>query len=546
MKNVPMFSNIPNKENSIHRSDWLIALSLGILVVLLGCALMVEGVAGFYYDDGIYLITAKAMAQGDGYRLIHLPDSPLQTKYPILYPAILAVIWKIYPLFPSNLFLMQWISLLFGAVTSGLAYLYLFRFGYCSRTLSAAAVSLCATSPFYLFLCTSCLSEIPFAFCLILAMWALEKHLETPFSSKNAQFLIGVFLALPFLFRSIGIVSLFAVLILAFRNKKIMYWPIIGAASTSFPYIAWLLMFSNRTSASSSYMTYTNYVNWWQNNGIHFLDRVLISNSFVICFGSSPISQSSYLSTLDSLSLIAVLLGLAGLIMIIRQLFQWKVLPIIISGYLAIVIIWPWPPQRFLIPILPFLLVYSITAVVGISKCLPQAFRYVGFVLLGILLTANANAVLKDISVSRDNHYPAHMFKPRGVVSNWSHYEEMFQWIKRHSNPDDLFATGMDPMLYLYTERSVIRPFAEKPASMFYQDTAPPIGSLEEIMGNIQSYKPQYLALFPMPRFGAEIPYTQFIVESQKKYPGWLKRVYIGKDERFVIWKIVSNFSDSH
>ena len=66
---------------------------------------MVVGVCGVYHDDGIYVITAKALAQGEGYRLINLPNSPLQTKYPILYPALLAIIWKIWPSFPKNLLL---------------------------------------------------------------------------------------------------------------------------------------------------------------------------------------------------------------------------------------------------------------------------------------------------------------------------------------------------------------------------------------------------------------------------------------------------------
>lgn len=61
---------------------------------------MVPGVTGIYHDDGIYVCTAKALAQGQGYRLINLPDSPLQTKYPIIYPALLAVLWKIWPVFP--------------------------------------------------------------------------------------------------------------------------------------------------------------------------------------------------------------------------------------------------------------------------------------------------------------------------------------------------------------------------------------------------------------------------------------------------------------
>jgi hypothetical protein len=109
-------SDLPERHNlQIPRRDWCAALGFAALVVLLGQRLMVEGVSGVYHDDGIYISTAKAIAQGDGYRLINLPDSPAQTKYPILYPALLSLIWRLQPSFPENLVWMQWTTLFCGA-----------------------------------------------------------------------------------------------------------------------------------------------------------------------------------------------------------------------------------------------------------------------------------------------------------------------------------------------------------------------------------------------------------------------------------------------
>src|SRR5437870_12014220 len=58
---------------------------------------------GLYQDDAIYVVTAKSLAEGHGYRILSLPGEPFQTKYPILYPLVLSVIWKTYPDFPHNL-----------------------------------------------------------------------------------------------------------------------------------------------------------------------------------------------------------------------------------------------------------------------------------------------------------------------------------------------------------------------------------------------------------------------------------------------------------
>src|SRR5207248_9770976 len=58
---------------------------------------------GFYHDDGIYWVSAKSLAEGHGYRILSLPNQPLQTKYPPLFPALLALVWKVNPAFPANL-----------------------------------------------------------------------------------------------------------------------------------------------------------------------------------------------------------------------------------------------------------------------------------------------------------------------------------------------------------------------------------------------------------------------------------------------------------
>src|SRR5215467_2763830 len=58
---------------------------------------------GFYHDDSIYWVSAKSLADGHGYKIASLPGEPYQTKYPPLYPALLSLIWRIDPNFPSNL-----------------------------------------------------------------------------------------------------------------------------------------------------------------------------------------------------------------------------------------------------------------------------------------------------------------------------------------------------------------------------------------------------------------------------------------------------------
>lgn len=124
------------------RDRW-VAAALFLLVLALGQQLMVGAVGG-YHDDGIYLSTARALAEGRGYRLVNLPGEPPQTKYPILYPAALAAVWRLAPSLPEGTWLMQLLTLGSGAALVSLGYLYVVRFGYASRGAALAAALLCA------------------------------------------------------------------------------------------------------------------------------------------------------------------------------------------------------------------------------------------------------------------------------------------------------------------------------------------------------------------------------------------------------------------
>src|SRR5579862_1489120 len=57
---------------------------------------------GYYHDDSIYWASAKSLADGRGYRISSLPGEPYQTKYTPVYPALLAIVWKLSPDFPAN------------------------------------------------------------------------------------------------------------------------------------------------------------------------------------------------------------------------------------------------------------------------------------------------------------------------------------------------------------------------------------------------------------------------------------------------------------
>src|SRR5687767_12816728 len=98
------------------RRDLWAALALGVVLAVAAGFRVHPEVCGQCHDDALYVLTAKALAEGDGYRLTNLPGEPPQTKYPPLYPLFLAVLWEIGPDFPDNLLLIQGFSIACGSL----------------------------------------------------------------------------------------------------------------------------------------------------------------------------------------------------------------------------------------------------------------------------------------------------------------------------------------------------------------------------------------------------------------------------------------------
>ena len=155
---------------------------------------------GFYHDDGIYWTCAKSLAQGSGYRIASLPGEPYQTKYPPLYPALLAGIWKLNPDFPSNLPAATLLAWLLLPVYLATVWLFLRQYGF--RGARGLVLLLVATlNPVAVVFSFSLMPELLFTALLLASVLIAERALE-PGSSRWLPLLAGVCGALAYLTKS--------------------------------------------------------------------------------------------------------------------------------------------------------------------------------------------------------------------------------------------------------------------------------------------------------------------------------------------------------
>src|SRR5205814_3259269 len=139
---------------------------------------------GIFHDDGVYLILAKALANGHGYRYLNIPGAPVATHYPPVYPLLLAVLWKLAP-FPDNITIILLANAILLAVTAwGLTRFLSLTLGWTPS--AAAALALVGTLSLPLVtLATVALSEVCFLALLLPALALCERALITPRSRAH-------------------------------------------------------------------------------------------------------------------------------------------------------------------------------------------------------------------------------------------------------------------------------------------------------------------------------------------------------------------------
>ena len=259
-------SRSANTFRAIAPRPWL---RLAIPLILLACLLPFYWTSfhapavGTIHDDGIYLVTAKAMAEGQGYRIASLPDAPRQTKYPIGFPALLALAWKAFPKFPENVPLLKLVPVLSFLAWIGLCGFLARRWGHANWEATLWIAFFCAGTRWAIFAGTNLMSDLLFG-ALVLASLHFLLSVEESERPVRAALAAGLLCALAYTVRTSALALVASgILALVLRQRR---RPALAFAAVSLCVVAaWMLwqgggpVYSNPISA---YYTAQNYADW--------------------------------------------------------------------------------------------------------------------------------------------------------------------------------------------------------------------------------------------------------------------------------------------
>ncbi len=413
---------------------------------------------GSLHDDGVLFVTAKSVAEGS-FRLQSLPEQPLQTKFPPLYPAYLSAIWRVNANFPDNLKLataLSWLALAALLVLSVVYYGIHYRANALGQNPGRRGIWLCASllaiNPYLILFGCTMFSEVFFTCWVLAALLAIARP-----GMKWAVF-AGLLAATAYLSRTAGIALLVAVPFgLALKRE----WKRAGVfAATLVPTIVvwmWWQRAHMPAHMDSTLMYYLNYTGYqFLNVDLHNFPVVLWRNLDQLLYGMGALVLPKIYDILPVKILTQVIA--IGMISGVVRLFRRGIMREYAWFALAsagILVVWHFPPtERFVLPLLPLLVAGLVAELEHLASMLKSALRHkdasqrVAAVIMAALVTlVFGGALATQLYVTFVYLHESAESKAASLADQRSAYT----WIKANLPRDANVLSYDDPLLYLYT-----------------------------------------------------------------------------------------------
>ena len=448
---------------------------------------------GLYHDDSLYLSSARALATGEGYVIPSIPGEPAQTKYPIFYPWLLSLLWRLWPTFPDNLYGAFWLSALAAAAFLLGSFALLRQLGAGEKT-ALALTAVVAFHPKTLALGGALLSDIVFmalaTWSLVLAGGALANG-STGGGAYSKQWLSATaFVSAAVMTRSLGIavgagIAAAAMGRRSFRAMVVVILVCVATFSAGFlgswsRYGGFDLGFEEASGYEQTVLFYTSYLGFWKlcvpdwptfGAMVSFNLGELLTQPAALCFLLPVYAFSPMAFRLVSISVSFVILK--GVVTQARS-HGWHPVHFAAAATVPIILLWNYTlVGRFLAPFLPVLLFgawreidwVTRTGVRVIRSSAPRLDRTVSAAML-----ASATALLVYFAGQLLWWQPARMSQQRSdreILA--AAKQEAYRWVRNRTEPEDRLIAYEDVSLFLYTGRQGLRPIAFSTAAFYRQ-----------------------------------------------------------------------------
>lgn len=416
------------------------------------------------HDSGVYITLAKALSTGSGYREIFLQHAPPHTRYPPLFPLLLTptVYFLGYHLVAMKL-------LIIALALLALIPLRAFVREADSEFMAWLVVMFTLTSHGIVFYSQSVMSEIPYLLVSLLALRQLQRLFRQADWSATTLVLAVALLWAAYLTRLIGVALLAAAVAwtlleaagpLLTRIRRAMIIATVG----SLPAVAWALR--NRWVGDISGTAYWGDYHLVVSESLvsrvaAILERIGV-NLYIYARHIARVIVFYVPAVSDTLlPFLVAAVVVAGFVWCLR--YRRTVLEYYVVFYACALVPFPGSrPQRYLVPLIPFIWYYFLVALTRAylfvrdrwSRDDPREQRRwaiaagVGVVLL---LLSNASAATIENLVKRGREAYYH-------TVGEERYKDAALWARTHTPPESVFLWAKASLRYLWSDRRGIYP----------------------------------------------------------------------------------------
>lgn len=330
---------------------------------------------GNFVDDAHYAVLAKSIRTQGMYSTINLPDSLPETKYPPGYPSLLALVWSPDRTDAENLDRIRWVNLVLVGPLAGLLTVLGIRMFGLSGALAAVVALAGVLSPRTAALWTIPMSGPAFLMAVTGGLLLVSRGRV---GWGVAVLLMGVYVRTVAGAFVLGVVGWHL-----WTKDRRWKWELVAAVAAGLPWLAWQV--ANRT-AVPDYMVglYGSYGKWYalslQADPVTMLFRVPPRNAQLAAYeiGANLVGRGWVWAPLG------IALGVAALVLLVSFGRRHPSFLLGLGVYGIIVLLWPFPPDRFVAGIWPLLLVGIVAAAPGrgrwVVAALAAAVALVGVV----------------------------------------------------------------------------------------------------------------------------------------------------------------------
>jgi hypothetical protein len=477
-----------------HTGEQVITAVLACVAVVLALTLAHPSFIG--HDDGIYAALGASLARHGDYRLINLPSQPPETKYPPLYPALLAAVWLAVPNAPGNVLALKAVNALVLGVLAGLYWLLLRRVGHLTPVDRILGVAVFISLPGVFSFSDLLVSEPLFLGLLILLLLAVPPAGTPP--SVRRLIGLGIVAGAAVLTRTVGVALVAGTAWHMWRSAGVRPAAIVLAAAAAVvaPWLLWRSVVFDSTAGPLEmyYLVYETSAWQWVIRDPLFAFRVIATNVGAYVHGV-PIVFGLYAGPVLILAGMAVVAGAWTYPRAERAL-----LGRITACYCLLILGHPLPMERYLVPVIP-IAALLLTAGGACARTFLARRRMLSelaaIVPLAALLAGNL-AWLQHCAVTRAQG-PQWHFGRRAAVA-WSGFEEVFAWLDAHTTTDAVIASAFDPVYFIYTGRRAVRPWVHQPEryAPAYEAGGLPDSSAPVVAAALDALGVEYLIVDPM------------------------------------------------